>query len=220
MIRLLIVDDQRLFCEGFKTILDAQSDFQVVGVAGNGKVAIELVESLQPDMVLMDLDMPIMDGRAATRVICERFPNVKVLVLTTFDDDEYLKDSIDAGAIGYLLKADMLPEQLAQTIHLANEGVGQTAPNLLRRLVKNQSNSQSSRSKESFRSLVGVSEKERKVLQLVVEGLSNREIGERLFIADGTVKTHVKHLFEKLGCKNRVQLVNTAYAAVSSEQNR
>lgn len=217
MIRLLLVDDQRLVCEGFKAILEVQPDFQVVGMANNGEMAIELVEALQPDLVLMDVQMPLMDGRAATRAICERFPNVKVLVLTTFDDDEYLEDSLNAGAVGYLLKADMPPEQLVQSIRLANEGFGQLAPKLLSRLMQNQNNWRRNKHKASFRSLVGLSEREREVLQLVVEGLGNREIAERLFIAEGTVKTHVKSLFEKLGCKSRTQLVNVVHTA-SDEQ--
>lgn len=217
MIRLLLVDDQRLVCEGFKAILEVQPDFQVVGMASNGEMAIELVEALQPDLVLMDVQMPLMDGRAATRVICERFPNVKVLVLSTFDDDEYLEDSLNAGAVGYLLKADMPPEQLARSIRSANERVSQLAPNLLSRLMRNQNSWQRKKSKAAFRSLVGVSEREREVLQLVVEGLGNREIAERLFIAEGTVKTHVKSLFEKLGCKSRTQLVNAVHAAAEEE---
>ncbi len=212
MIRLLLVDDQRLVCEGFKAFLEVQPDFQVVGMASNGHEAIELVESLQPDLVLMDVQMPIMDGREATKIICDRFPSVKVLVLSTFDDDEYLEDSLKAGAIGYLLKAEMPPEQLVQTIRLAKEGFGQLAPKLLSRLMQHQNPWRSDRPKLD-RSLTGLTAREREVLDLILEGLGNAAIAKRLFIGEGTVKTHVKNLFEKMGCKNRVQLVNAAHAA-------
>lgn len=121
MIRLLLVDDQSLICQGFKAMLELEPDLEVVGMAENGEAAIEQVAALQPDFVLMDVRMPVMDGRAATRAICQQFPNIKVIVLSTFDDDEYISDSIRAGAKGYLLK-DMLSEELVQAIQLAHRG--------------------------------------------------------------------------------------------------
>jgi len=215
MIRLLLVDDQRLVCEGFKAVLEVQPDFQVVGMAHDGEAAIELVEALQPDLVLMDVQMPLMDGRAATRLICDRFPHVRVLVLSTFEDDEYLRDSIEAGAIGYILKANMPPGELVDSIRLASKGYGQFAPEMMARLGQNAWRLSSR--KLSFDSLKELSDREREVLQLVVEGLSNREIAKQLVISEGTVKSHVKNLFAKMGCESRTQLVIAAYSASSND---
>lgn len=205
MIRLLLVDDQVLVCAGLKAVLEIQPDFEVVGIANDGKQAIHAVETLQPDVVLMDVQMPFMDGRAATRVICDRFPHVHVLVLSTFDDDEYLADALQAGAVGYLLKGDMPPEQLAQSIRLAKEGYGQLAPKLLPKLRQRQAMPISKRH-PSAQALEGLTRRERQVLQLLATGATNKKIAEELFISEGTVKTHVKHLFERLGCDNRTEV--------------
>ena len=134
MIRLLLVDDQELVYQGMRVLLDLESDLEVVGVADNGRVAIEQVKALQPDVVLMDIRMPIMDGREATRIICQQFPNTKVLVVSTFDEDDYISHSIKAGAKGYLLK-DMPAEELAQSIRLVDRGYSQIGPGLMEKML-------------------------------------------------------------------------------------
>ncbi|HHP7232577.1 MAG TPA: response regulator transcription factor, partial [Xenococcaceae cyanobacterium] len=135
MIRLLLIDDQELVCQGLKTMLNLESDLEVVGVANNGQTGIELLEALQPDIVLMDIRMRIMDGREATRIICQKFPDTKVLVVSTFDEDDYLAQVIKAGAKGYLLK-DMPVEELAQAIRLVYRGYTQMGPGLMEKMLE------------------------------------------------------------------------------------
>jgi DNA-binding NarL/FixJ family response regulator len=202
MLRVLIVDDQSLICQGLQTILELQPDLQVVGTASNGEMAIERVAALQPDLVLMDVRMPLMDGRAATRIICQQYPTITVLVLSTFDDDQYIAESIRAGAKGYLLK-DMPAEELVQAIRLACQGYAQLAPGLLDKLMKNPLGIVSP---TDLPDLTMLTRREREVLQLIANGATNREIAAQLFITEGTVKTHVTHLFNRLDCKNRAQL--------------
>ncbi|MEH2372443.1 response regulator transcription factor [Nostoc sp.] len=202
MIRVLLVDDQSLICQGLKIILELQPDLQVVGIASNGEMAIEQVAALQPDLVLMDVRMPLMDGRAATRAICKRFPNVKVLVLSTFDDDQYIVESIRAGAKGYLLK-DMPADELVQAIRLSCQGYAQLAPGLLEKLVKNPLGIAKPTASPELDMLT---KREQQVLQLIASGATNREIAEHLVVTEGTVKTHVTHLLSRLDCRNRAQL--------------
>ncbi|WP_193200477.1 response regulator [Nostoc sp. MG11] len=202
MISLLIVDDQSLICQGLKTMLELQPDLQVVGIASNGEMAIEQVAALQPNLVLMDVRMPLMDGRAATRIICERFPNVKVLVLSTFDDDQYIVESIRVGAKGYLLK-DMPADELVQAIRLACQGYAQLAPGLLEKLMKNPLGIAKPTASPEFETLT---KREQQVLQFIGKGATNREIAEQLMVTEGTVKTHVTHLLNRLDCRNRAQL--------------
>ena len=202
MISLLIVDDQTLICQGLKAMLELQPDLQVVGIASNGEMAIEQVAALQPDLVLMDVRMPLMDGRAATRTICKRFPHVKVLVLSTFDDDQYIVESIRAGAKGYLLK-DMPADELVQAIRLACQGYAQLAPGLLEKLMKNPLSIAKPATSPKLEMLT---KREQQVLQLIASGATNREIAEQLVVTEGTVKTHVTHLLSRLDCKNRAQL--------------
>lgn len=206
MIRVLIVDDQSLICQGLKTMLELQPDLQVVGIGSNGEMAIEQVAVLQPDLVLMDVRMPLMDGRAATRIICERFPNVKVLVLSTFDDDQYIAESIRAGAKGYLLK-DMPADELVQAIRLACQGYAQLAPGLLEKLMKNPLGIAKPTASTELEKLT---KREQQVLQWIASGATNREIAEQLVVTEGTVKTHVTHLLSRLDCRNRAQLAIVA----------
>lgn len=216
LIRLLLVDDQALISHGLKAMLELEPDLQVVGIAENGKVAIQQVGALQPDLVLMDVRMPVMDGRAATRAICQQFPNITVLVLSTFDDDQYISDSIRAGAKGYLLK-DMPADELAQAIRMAHRGYTQIAPGLMEKLMANTPAPQTAESNESLPALVSLTPREQEVLQLIGNGSTNREIAERLYISEGTVKTHVTHLFDRLNLRNRAQLAiyaNSIYRAV------
>ncbi|GAA6621865.1 response regulator [Scytonema sp. NUACC26] len=216
MIRLLLVDDQSLVRDGIKAMLSLEPDLQVVGTADNGKTAIEQTEALQPDVVLMDVRMPIMDGKDATRLIAQRFPKVKVIVLSTFDDDEYITESIRAGAKGYLLK-DMLSEELAESIRFVHRGYSQLAPGLLEKLVTQSPDSASKRSETTPTVLAELTARERDVLRLIGRGATNREIAQQLIISEGTVKTYVTNLFNRLNLKNRSQLAIYANSVIWNE---
>jgi RNA polymerase sigma factor (sigma-70 family) len=217
MIRLLLVDDQSLICQGLKAMLSLETDLEVIGTADNGEMAIEQVGTLEPDVVLMDLRMPVMDGREATRLISQQFPEVKVLVLSTFDDDRYIADSIRAGAKGYLLK-DMPSEELAQAIRVVHQGYTQMGPGLLEKLMSNSVPrpddvlEPDSVSQELPKELAQLTPREREVLELVALGLTNRDIAQQLYISEGTVKTHVTHLLTRLNLRNRAQLAIHAYS--------
>jgi DNA-binding NarL/FixJ family response regulator len=205
MIRLLLVDDQSLICQGLKAMLTLQPDLQVVGTADNGETAIEQVAALQPDVVLMDVRMPVMDGREATRIICQQYPNTKVLVLSTFDDDGYVTQSIRAGARGYLLK-DMPSQELAQAIRFVHAGYTQLGPGLMEKLMANVPDPDAVTPKLVQKELTDLTPREQDVLRLIGRGLTNREIAEQLYIAEGTVKTHVTHLLSRLKLRNRSQM--------------
>jgi DNA-binding NarL/FixJ family response regulator len=211
MIRLLLVDDQSLICQGLKAMLSLEPDLEVIGTADNGEAAIEQVALLAPDVVLMDLRMPVMDGREATRAISERFPQVKVLVLSTFDDDRYITDSIRAGAKGYLLK-DMPSEDLAQAIRVVYRGYTQMGTGLLEKLMANHSPEPDLSSPELPDSIVQLTPREREVLKLVAIGLRNQDIAQQLYVSEGTVKTHVTHLLTRLNLRNRSQLAIYAHS--------
>jgi DNA-binding NarL/FixJ family response regulator len=221
MIRLLLVDDQQLICQGLKAMLSLESDLEVVGIAHNGKAALEQVAALQPDVVLMDLKMPVMDGREATRLICQSFPNMSVLVLTTFDDDGYIVDAMRAGAKGYLLK-DMPSEELAQAIRLVQSGYTQLAPGLMDKLMTGLSAAPATPAPTTpapttqpskLPALAQLTPREQEVLRLIGTGVTNRDIAQQLFISEGTVKTHVTHLLNRLNLRNRSQLAIYANCA-------
>lgn len=205
MIRLLLVDDQNLICIGLKAILEVEPDLEVVGIAENGEIAIEQVAALQPDLVLMDIQMPVMDGRVATRTICEQFPDVKVIVFSTFDDDQLLVESLKAGAMGYLLK-DTPPRELVQAIRLASYGYTLLGPTLLEKLVTSIPDSERVAALSASLNLSGLTPREQEVLCLISDGSTNREIAARLEISEGTIKTHVTHLLDRLNLRNRTQL--------------
>lgn len=204
MIRLLLVDDQSLICQGLKAMLTLEPDLKVVGCADNGQIALELVATLKPDVVLMDIRMPVMDGREATRLITQQFPDTKVLVLSTFDDDLDIAQSMRAGAKGYLLK-DMPAKELAEAIRLVERGYSQMAPGLMEKLMTNVSDLEQ-RPQPNLELLEQLPPRERDVLQLIGQGLTNREIATELHIAEGTVKTYVTHLLNRLTLRNRAQL--------------
>jgi DNA-binding NarL/FixJ family response regulator len=218
MIRLLLVDDQNLICQGLKTMLGLEPDLEVVGVAENGRVAVEQVAALEPDLVLMDVKMPVMDGRAATRQISQQFPRVKVLVLSTFDDDQYITDSMRAGARGYLLK-DMPSDELVEAIRLTHRGYAQLGPGLLEKLISNATEPVQSNLEPP--DLSQITPREQDVLRLISRGVTNREIGEQLHISEGTVKTHISHLLDRLDLRNRAQLAiyaNTVFGETTGNQ--
>jgi DNA-binding NarL/FixJ family response regulator len=210
MIQLLLVDDQGLIREGLKAMLELEADFQVVGTAENGQMALEQVADLHPDVVLMDVRMPVMDGREATRLIRDRFPKTKVLVLSTFDDDQYIADAMRAGAQGYLLK-DMPADELAQAIRLLHCGYTQFAPGLFEKLM-NSSITAEVPSESTIAEVAQLTPRERDVLYLIADGSTNRDIAQQLYISEGTVKSHVTHLLTRLNLRNRAQLAIFAHS--------
>ena len=204
MIRLLLVDDQSLICQGLKAMLSLEDDLEVVGIANNGEQAMAQVESLHPDVILMDVRMPVMDGRETTRKICQQYPQIKVLVLSTFDDSQYIADAIRAGAKGYLLK-DMPSEELAQAIRAVHRGYTQLGPGLLEKFAETVT-ATGTVAKLDLPTMPNLTPREQEVLQLVGLGYTNRDIAQSLYISEGTVKTHVTHLLNRLNLRNRAQL--------------
>ncbi|MBU2666269.1 response regulator transcription factor [Actinoplanes bogorensis] len=206
MIRVLLVDDQQLIRAGLRMLCDAEPDLEVVGEAGNGREAIDQAARLAPDVIVMDLRMPGVDGISATsRVLAER-PATRVLVLTTFGDDDHLYPALNAGACGFLLK-DAPPEELLDGIRRAAAGDSPFSRDVLRRLVTRATNAGVQRS----RPVEGLTAREQSVLELVGEGLSNTEIAERLHIGVTTVKTHITALMTKTNSPNRVRLALLAH---------
>jgi DNA-binding NarL/FixJ family response regulator len=203
MIRVLLVDDQSIIRQGLKALLQLEADLQIVGDAENGQVALQQVAALQPDVVLMDVRMPVMDGVAATQAIAQRFPTVKVLVLTTFDEDEYVAAALHQGAVGYLLK-DTPTEELADAIRTVHKGYTQFAPGILQRLITKPLASEPTLPNlpPGFAELTP---REREVLKLIAQGASNREIAKTLYISEGTVKNHVTNLLGRLELRDRTQ---------------
>jgi DNA-binding NarL/FixJ family response regulator len=210
MIRVLLVDDQAIIRQGLKSLLETKPDIQVVGDADNGQTALIQVEQLQPDVVLMDIRMPVMDGVTAIQRISQRFPAVKVLVLTTFDDDEYVLQAMRCGAKGYLLK-DTLSEELAQAIRSTNKGYTHMGPGLFEKTLSAPAISQPKLPPE----LAELTPREREVLQLIAIGASNREIAETLFISERTVKNHMTSILNRLNLRDRTQAALLANAFLS-----
>ena len=211
-IRVLLVDDQPLLRTGFKMILEAERDIAVVGEAGDGQQALDQVRALQPDVVLMDIRMPRMDGVEATRRIAGpgRDGPAKVLVLTTFDLDEYVVEALRAGASGFLLK-DAPAEELVQAIRVVADGAAMLAPSVTRRLLDMYATRLPSGDEAPPQALTSLTEREVEVLKLVARGLSNAEIAGELYVSETTVKTHVGHVLTKLGLRDRVQAAVFAY---------
>jgi len=202
-IRLLICDDQAIVCEGLRAILEPVPQIEIVGVASNGLEAIELTRKTHPDLVLMDLKMPQMNGIKATRAIREQFPDVRVLVLTTYDADEWVIDAIRNGAMGYLLK-DTPKEDLIKAIIETMQGQTHIDPQVAGKLLKHVAN-QPAPALSDQKLVSQLSDREREVLRLVAKGLNNTEIAQTLFLSDGTVKNYVSTLFSKLGVTDRTQ---------------
>ncbi len=211
-IRVLLVDDQQLVRTGFRMILSDEDDIEVVGEAANGREAIDTVAELKPDLVVMDVRMPVMDGVEATKRIVGEVDGgaPRILVLTTFDADEQVVAALRAGASGFLLK-DVTPDDFVSAIRIVASGEALIAPSVTRRLLDRFASMPMSAGGVREERLTGVTEREREVLQLVAQGLSNQEIAGRLVLAEPTVKTHVSHLLLKLGLRDRAQLVILAY---------
>jgi DNA-binding NarL/FixJ family response regulator len=200
-IRLLLVDDQALFREGLRTLLSVQPGMEVVGEAGNGEEALRQAAALQPDVILMDLQMPVMDGAAATRRLKAQQPSARVIVLTTFDDDENVFEGLRAGAVGYLLK-DTPSAKLVEAIRLAARGESFLEPSVAAKVVSEFARL-SPRPAEALSE--PLSEREIEVLRLVARGASNKEIAAELIIAEGTVKNHLTNILAKLGVSDRTE---------------
>jgi len=203
-IKILLVDDQPLFREGLRTLLSVQSDFEIVGEAGNGEEALSLARKLLPSVVLMDLQMPVLDGVAATRRLHQDLPDCHVIVLTTFDDDEMVFDGLRAGAIGYLLK-DAPSEKLGEAIRLAARGESFLQPSVAAKVVAEFARLTSKPAMNSRALVEPLSDRELEILSLIANGASNREIAGTLFLAEGTVKNHVTNILGKLGVRDRTQ---------------
>ena len=210
-ISVLIADDQALVRGGFRVLVDSAPDLETVGVACDGAEAISLVRDLKPDVVLMDIRMPVKDGIEATRAIAgdPKTEATRVLILTTFDLDEYVYDALRAGASGFLLK-DTEPDALLDAIRVVAAGEALLAPSVTRRLIAEFAH-RPSPTKASIEQLEVLTRREREVLGLVARGLSNAEIGSALFISPATAKTHVSRVMMKLDARDRAQLVAVAY---------
>jgi DNA-binding NarL/FixJ family response regulator len=209
-IRVLLADDQVLVRTGLRTILEDAGDFDVVGEAADGVEAVARAAALAPDVVLMDVRMPRLDGIAATRQIRARPGAPRVLVLTTFDLDEYVYAGLRAGASGFLLKDTLAPD-LVSAIRVVAAGDAVVAPSATRRLIERFVESTPEPDRARARSLEALTDREREVLTLVARGLSNAEIAGQLYLSEGTVKTHVSRLLGKLSLRDRVQAVVLAY---------
>jgi DNA-binding NarL/FixJ family response regulator len=205
-VKILIVDDQALFREGLRTLLSVQPDFDVVGEAGNGEEALRLASRLKPNVVLMDLRMPVMDGVTATLRLRELLPAGKVIVLTTFDDDEFVFDGLRAGAVGYLLK-DVSSEKLFEAIRAADKGEYFLQPSITAKVMAEFSRLSRITPSPAVALAEPLSPREMEILRLVATGASNREIADTLVIAEGTVKNHLTNILGKLTVKDRMQAV-------------
>jgi DNA-binding NarL/FixJ family response regulator len=210
-VRVVLADDQSLIRHGLRLIIDAQSDLEVVGEAANGEQAIDLARRLDPDVVLMDVRMPELDGLAATRKLVASGSRARVLVLTTFDLDEYVMEALRAGASGFLLK-DAPAEQLIAGIRAVASGDALLAPSVTRRLIESHLRLDGTPPAAAAR-LAELTAREREVLELLGHGCSNPEIAARLHLGEATVKTHVSRVFAKLGLRDRIHAVVFAYEA-------
>jgi DNA-binding NarL/FixJ family response regulator len=219
--RVLLVDDQALLRHGLRMMIDAQPDLVVVGEAADGAEAVAMAATLEPDVVLMDIRMPRMDGVEATRRICQPQPNggPKVIVLTTFDLDEYVAGALAAGASGFLLK-DAQPTDIIAGIRVVVAGNALLAPTVTRRLLDRFARRPEITALAPPAGLNLLTDREREVMALVVRGLSNAEICQRLYLSEPTVKTHVGRILMKLGVRDRVQLVVLAYEHGLAGQDR
>ena len=203
LLRVLVVDDQQLIREGIAAVLNIQEGISVVGTATNGEEAVAQAEALAPDLILMDVRMPVMDGIEATERVRHRLPDCQVVMLTTFDDDEYIVRSLRAGACGYLLK-DIPAGDLAQAVRLAHSGIYQLAPEVAGKLV-GAFEEASARTEAAERIKNDLTKRELEVLRLLSTGATNAEIAEQLVVSEGTVKNHVSNILGRLGLRDRTQ---------------
>ncbi|MFN6463821.1 MAG: response regulator [Nostoc sp. DedVER02] len=209
MIRILLVDDQHLIRQGLKSMLESNAEMQVIGEAENGQRALEQIPALQPDIVLMDVRMPVMDGVAATKAIAQQYPDIKVLVLTTFDDDEYVFQAMRLGAKGYLLK-DTEPDELILAIQSVYKGQTLLGPGLFEKALTPIAAPVSS--VQPPPELAQLTPRELDVLRLIASGANNREIAESLFLSENTVKNYVTSILSRLSLRDRTQAALFAHS--------
>jgi DNA-binding NarL/FixJ family response regulator len=203
-IRVLLVDDQELFVEGLRTLLSVQPDFEVVGAAGNGEEALRMALNLRPDVVLMDLRMPVMDGVSATRHLNARLPDTRVIALTTFDEDRDIFEALKAGAVGYLLK-NLPAARLYEAIHAAARGESFLQPSIAAKVVAEFTRLAKQAPNPAGTLAEALSEREMDVLRLLASGLSNKAIAAAIYITEGTVKNHITSILRKLEVRDRAQ---------------
>jgi DNA-binding NarL/FixJ family response regulator len=213
MIRIVLADDQNLIRRGLRALLKTDPELEIVGEAENGREAIDLVETLQPDLVLMDVRMPVIDGVVGTREICQLFPQTKVLVLTTFDDGEYVSQALQAGASGYLLK-DTPFEELTQAIRLVCKGYTQLGPGLASKALVQPSPPTTIEVSDGWDRLTP---REWEIVRSIAQGASNREIAQTLFIAEKTVKNRITNILSQLNLRDRTQLAIVALQQISRQ---
>lgn len=226
-IKVMITDDQRLMREGLKMLLDLEEDVTVVALAENGRDALEKIPIVHPHVILMDIRMPVMDGVECTRIIKEQYPEVKVLILTTFDDDEFIIEALNNGAVGYILK-DLSSDKLVETIRDAYKGNSIMQPEIAAKVISHiieaskrttlydiQDSSKYKDSSATVKTTISkkksikseITEREKEILQLVGEGMSNTEIAKKLYISVGTVKNYISNLYSKLEVEDRSKLI-------------
>ncbi len=203
-VRLLLVDDQRLMRDGLHTLLEMEPQMSVVGDASNGQEALDQYAALRPDVTLMDVRMPVMDGVEATRRLRARWPDARVIILTTFDDDEYVFEGLRAGALGYLLK-DVSMAELTDAIHTVMAGGVLIEPSVARKVVAEFARMAPQSPTAAADLVEALSEREIEILKLLAEGMTNREIAGRLYLAEGTVKNYVTNILGKIGARDRTQ---------------
>ena len=217
-IRVLVADDQRLMRDGIASLLGIQEGIEVVGTASNGQEALEQALALQPDVVLMDIRMPVMDGVEATKLVRQQLPTSQVLMLTTFNDEEYIVEALRAGACGYLLK-DIPAHDLASAIQAAHKGIFQLDPTVASKMLASMAGTDNPTiaarepGREQTPTAAGLSAREVEVLRLIAQGATNREIAEHLVISEGTVKNHISNILGRLGLRDRTQ------AAIFAREN-
>jgi DNA-binding NarL/FixJ family response regulator len=223
-VRVLVVDDQQLVRDGIASLLRVQEGIAVVGTATNGREALDQALALRPDVVLMDVRMPVMDGVEATTQILGQLPSCSILMLTTFDDDKYVRDALQAGARGYLLK-DLPPQDLARAVHAVSQGVYQLDASVIERIIDSSGGGNAAPKSETEEHMIapqpekktgvapdaleaaGLTNREVEVLRLIARGATNREVADYLVISEGTVKNHLSNIFSRLGLRDRTQAV-------------
>lgn len=206
MIRLIIADDQKIFKAGLKMILEGEEDIEVCGLAANGREAYDLCREKVPDMVLMDIKMPRSNGVEGTKLIKRDFPNIKVIILTTFNDDEFIFDALRYGASGYLLK-DLPPEKIVEAIKTVYEGGALIQPDVAVKVIDKFSQMANNKNVKNIDKRVELlTEREKDIISLLGKGYNNKEIGKELFLSEGTVKNHITNILNKLDLRDRTQL--------------